>query len=798
MRYIFVLILLFCSVLSFAEDVPPILPPGGQVCVTSLSWWADVWTILNLDEGYLFDCVGGSFLGDLSVSAQVKDSSGVVVSTKSIFCSRYIYLDSDVPNDDQPFILVNHPKKTFTDPVCFPNVSSFINGLKMSLMIPNQEDANGIMQYERLLEFTVTVQINGFDDMGNYYSWSGCYLDCSDCFFFKLKCGGVERYLFSDTIHSFSTDGYNCSAGAWSPPFVTSDSPICIDIPDDLSGGTGGSGEGGTGGTGGGGGGGGDGGTTGEGGGDGTGGGGGMGGDGTGEGGTGEGGDGTGEGGTGGTGGGGSDGDDSPFFNRPLTCAMDYQAGPPSGETCPLGQRWWWDKVDCVWFCGDESFVGDDDFFDPDVPCQLTAAPVTSCPNGGHWVWKGEPDCTWVCEGGGGGDGDPPPPCQPTAAPVTSCPNGGHWVWKGEPDCTWVCEGGGDPDPPPPCEQTAKPVMPEGYDCTWKGSPECSWHCFKVGDPDGGCEETAKPSSPAPSGYEYVWRGSPYCEWLLIPTGGGCEPGSPPAQDSCPGGNWKWLSDPHCQWTCVTPPTGDDPCAAGAVACDKVNCSGSTLNCTPVMCEVDGVMTTIGFNCIKSPSEISIETDCEDADKVSSQKGNAASRCCSGYMTADANGNPSGDLVSGQELTCDGTHSLTPDSGPETGPEEDEPADYYHSYSSVDLELPDTYISDDGKKRPFIPEKISKKVKDLYDDFGNRIGYTCFKDKLQEQNNELGEFCLENPFKELGGVELPDWKACVNWDELKDSSWASTLRLLLLCGVVIGFVVSVIIVLRQY
>ena len=53
---------------------------------------------------------------------------------------------------------------------------------------------------------------------------------------------------------------------------------------------------------------------------------------------------------------------------------------------------------------------------------------------------------------------------------------------------------------------------------------------------------------------------------------------------------------------------------------------------------------------------------------------------------------------------------------------------------------------------------------------------------------QMGVFCIENPIRNFNGFELPDMKACLDFDELAQSEWVSLFRTVLLYMAVMTFI----------
>jgi hypothetical protein len=71
-----------------------------------------------------------------------------------------------------------------------------------------------------------------------------------------------------------------------------------------------------------------------------------------------------------------------------------------------------------------------------------------------------------------------------------------------------------------------------------------------------------------------------------------------------------------------------------------------------------------------------------------------------------------------------------------------------------------------------------------------------FLSMMESRSGSMGKFCMENPVRELGSFSLPEWKVCLDFDELSQESWVKILRSFLLFTVVWNFISSCVVVLR--
>jgi hypothetical protein len=97
-----------------------------------------------------------------------------------------------------------------------------------------------------------------------------------------------------------------------------------------------------------------------------------------------------------------------------------------------------------------------------------------------------------------------------------------------------------------------------------------------------------------------------------------------------------------------------------------------------------------------------------------------------------------------------------------------------------------------------VPTRITSRFESLMDSFTSKLGGEELMKKLKVTSGSFGEFCIENPFKEFGGMKMPEFKSCIDFDKLANESYMKLIRQVLLFMVVLMFFSSVIVVLRQY
>jgi hypothetical protein len=112
-----------------------------------------------------------------------------------------------------------------------------------------------------------------------------------------------------------------------------------------------------------------------------------------------------------------------------------------------------------------------------------------------------------------------------------------------------------------------------------------------------------------------------------------------------------------------------------------------------------------------------------------------------------------------------------------------------------DINLPDLVEKPDQVQ---IPESITQQYTALWNEFQSRLGAEAIKSHLKVTGGSFGKFCIENPIKELGSYKMPEIKACLDFNELAEESYMKLIRTVLLFMVVMMFISSVFVVLRQY
>jgi hypothetical protein len=97
-----------------------------------------------------------------------------------------------------------------------------------------------------------------------------------------------------------------------------------------------------------------------------------------------------------------------------------------------------------------------------------------------------------------------------------------------------------------------------------------------------------------------------------------------------------------------------------------------------------------------------------------------------------------------------------------------------------------------------IPSRVMNRASSLQAGFSNKLGGQAFETLFSVKSEPLGKFCIENPIKTFSGYELPEFMGCIDFRELAKEDWVRLIRTVLLFMVVMYFVSSVYVVLRQY
>lgn len=97
-----------------------------------------------------------------------------------------------------------------------------------------------------------------------------------------------------------------------------------------------------------------------------------------------------------------------------------------------------------------------------------------------------------------------------------------------------------------------------------------------------------------------------------------------------------------------------------------------------------------------------------------------------------------------------------------------------------------------------VPQRIRDGFTDLREGFSQKLGLGTFGEMMRPVPGQMDMLCISNPIRNFSGIALPEWKACLDFNELAQQDWVSPLRTMLLFVCVCMFFSSVITVLRQY
>jgi hypothetical protein len=85
----------------------------------------------------------------------------------------------------------------------------------------------------------------------------------------------------------------------------------------------------------------------------------------------------------------------------------------------------------------------------------------------------------------------------------------------------------------------------------------------------------------------------------------------------------------------------------------------------------------------------------------------------------------------------------------------------------------------------------------LLDELLSKLGIFEFAEMMTPIPGQMDQICIENPFREFNGFQMPDMKVCLNFDELSRGSWVNPLRSALVFVVFCLFFVSIFVVMRR-
>jgi len=101
-----------------------------------------------------------------------------------------------------------------------------------------------------------------------------------------------------------------------------------------------------------------------------------------------------------------------------------------------------------------------------------------------------------------------------------------------------------------------------------------------------------------------------------------------------------------------------------------------------------------------------------------------------------------------------------------------------------------------------IPEWVREQVRegygDLYDQFSSKLGFDKIVDMMRITPSDPSFLIyVENPIRDFGGMQLPQWRAELDFGKLSQESWVPMLRMMILFIIVCMFISSIVTVLRQ-
>ena len=97
-----------------------------------------------------------------------------------------------------------------------------------------------------------------------------------------------------------------------------------------------------------------------------------------------------------------------------------------------------------------------------------------------------------------------------------------------------------------------------------------------------------------------------------------------------------------------------------------------------------------------------------------------------------------------------------------------------------------------------VPQRIVDGFAALGERFIEKLGFDVFGEMMRPVPGRMNQLCIENPFREFNGFQLPAMRGCLDFDELAQQEWVPGLRRVLLFMIVMMFVISIIVTLRQY
>jgi len=96
-----------------------------------------------------------------------------------------------------------------------------------------------------------------------------------------------------------------------------------------------------------------------------------------------------------------------------------------------------------------------------------------------------------------------------------------------------------------------------------------------------------------------------------------------------------------------------------------------------------------------------------------------------------------------------------------------------------------------------VPQRIIDGFNRMREEFDRKMGLETWAGMLQPQPGVMEEICIYNPIRNFNGKVLPEFRACLNFEELAQQAWVHPLRTVLLFMIICMFITSIVVVLRQ-
>jgi hypothetical protein len=95
-----------------------------------------------------------------------------------------------------------------------------------------------------------------------------------------------------------------------------------------------------------------------------------------------------------------------------------------------------------------------------------------------------------------------------------------------------------------------------------------------------------------------------------------------------------------------------------------------------------------------------------------------------------------------------------------------------------------------------VPEWVNEEFENLWGEFEKKMALDILLGKMRPVPGVMDQLCVANPINELGGFEIPEFQACINFDDLADLEWVPLLRAVFLFVCVCTLLTSTFSVLR--